>query len=382
LDEKGLNLGTLEYHKNEVRVNLGRLIQKHLAILAQSGAGKSFAAASLIEELLDRDVERGRVAVIVFDVHGEYSSFLERQNGREYYGDRTKVIKAKNFRIGASSLSAGQLISFMPKLTGVGESELAKIINELKMDSKKGTGPYGLEEIISAVEKGAINEKTKWPMIRALKELLEMEIFNKIDRPSLLDIIQPGTLTVFDLSEIIDMRKKHILLLHIARNLFNERRNGNIPPFLLVLEEAHQFAPEGFGSGNEEALAKHMLETIAREGRKFGAALCLISQRPVNLSKTALSQCNTHLYLRISNPADLEHIKQSSEAIDFGALNALTTLKVGEALLVGSAVNYPLFFKVRYRKSPDSRHEKSLEEVAREFENKNEKALLEAKELI
>lgn len=72
------------------------------------------------------------------------------------------------------------------------------------MDSKNGIGPHGLEDIIPAVEKGAINEKSRWPMVRALRKLDEMGSFDKMKRPSLIDIAQPGTLTIFDLSEVID----------------------------------------------------------------------------------------------------------------------------------------------------------------------------------
>ena len=76
-DEKGLNLGKVEYHDTEVKLNLTKLLSKHLAILAQSGAGKSYFTSTLLEELLERKKEQGRVGIIVLDVHGEYSSFAE-----------------------------------------------------------------------------------------------------------------------------------------------------------------------------------------------------------------------------------------------------------------------------------------------------------------
>ena len=71
--------------------------------------------------------------------------------------------------------------------------------------------------------------------------------------------------------------------------------------------------------------------------------MCLISQRPVNLSTTALSQCNTHIILRVTNPNDLDHIQMSSEGIDARVAKSITSLKVGEAILVGEAVNSPVF---------------------------------------
>ena len=76
-----------------------------------------------------------------------------------------------------------------------------------------------------------------------------------------------------------------------------------------------------------------------------------MSQRPVQLSTTALSQCNTNIILRLTNPYDIDHIGESCEGIDKGMLGAITTLRVGEALVVGEAVNLPVFVRVRRRKS-------------------------------
>ncbi|MEM4634167.1 MAG: ATP-binding protein, partial [Candidatus Anstonellaceae archaeon] len=123
----------------------------------------------------------------------------------------------------------------------------------------------------------------------------------------------------------------------------------------------------------EAALAKGPIITIAREGRKFGACLCLISQRPVHLATTALAQCNTNIILRITNPFDIKHIGESCEGIDSDMLDSITTLRVGEALLVGEAVSSPIFVKVRKRKSSFSSKGKELEQIARQFEESREK---------
>ncbi|MBU1120637.1 hypothetical protein KJ660_02050, partial [Candidatus Micrarchaeota archaeon] len=110
------------------------------------------------------------------------------------------------------------------------------------------------------------------------------------------------------------------------------------------------------------------------------ASLCLVSQRPIQLSTTVLSQCNTNIILRITNPYDLKHIGESCEGLDSRSQDMITVLRVGEALMLGEATGFPLFFKVRKRNSMESRHEKSLEKSAVEFEEQNEKELDEAKE--
>jgi len=158
------------------------------------------------------------------------------------------------------------------------------------------------------------------------------------------------------------------LTVYFSKRFFDLRRDGRIPPTLVVVEEAHNFIPSDIQ--RTDALARGILETIAREGRKFGLGLCLISQRPVKLSSTALSQCNTHILLRMTNPYDLKHVAESSEGIDSRSERMITNLRPGEAIIVGAAVNFPVFVKVRRRKSQESKYEKSLTEMAREFEEK------------
>jgi hypothetical protein len=157
---------------------------------------------------------------------------------------------------------------------------------------------------------------------------------------------------VIDLSGFVRLNEKQIIVTYFARKLFNARHRGKIPPFILVVEEAHQFCPEG--TERQHALSKGIIQTIAREGRKFHASLVLISQRPIQLSTTALSQCNTHILLRIVNPYDLKHIGESSEAITSDLIKTLPGLQVGEAIITGNAVNHPLFVQIRQRKSKES----------------------------
>jgi len=179
---------------------------------------------------------------------------------------------------------------------------------------------------------------------------------------------------------LIDLKKKQIIVSYFAQRIFFERRIGKVPPFLLVLEEAHQFVPQM--AKTETAISRSIIRTIAREGRKFGASLCLVSQRPVQLDTTALSQCNTHIILRITNPYDLKHIAESSEGLDNKSIDMITSLRVGEALIVGEATHFPLFFKVRERKSQESKHEISLEKAAFEFEQGSKDRDRETAELL
>jgi len=155
----------------------------------------------------------------------------------------------------------------------------------------------------------------------------------------------------------------------VKHGAFVARRNGRV--FITGN------CPEGVE--RQGAISKGIIETIAREGRKFHASLVLISQRPIQLSTTALSQCNTQILLRIVNPYDQQHIAESNEAITSDLIKSLSGLQVGEAIITGNAVNHPLFVQVRQRKSKESsRLGMSFEDAITSYDDgvkKNEKDL-------
>jgi DNA helicase HerA-like ATPase len=159
-------------------------------------------------------------------------------------------------------------------------------------------------------------------------------------------VVKQGELTIFNLQKEVSIKKKQIILDYVCSRLFYMRRMNQIPPFFLIIEEAHQFCPE---AAHSKAISKPIIETIAREGRKFMACLCLISQRPKKLSTTALSQLNSKMILNIKNPYDLKHLMESSEAITKEYAAMISSLGVGEMLLMGNAINYPIFIDIRER---------------------------------
>ncbi len=345
LDKKGLSLGKIAFHDLDAKLNLTRLFQKHLAILAISGAGKSHLVSVFLEELLDRSDEMGKPSIIVIDPHGEYVGFAED----EKYSKRTRVFnKESPLSISASSLSPYQIMEFLPEISHVQRRELMKIIQDLRTKKKN----YSFKEMVKAIEDSNIKKVTKETMISWISNLSITHLFSNINYPSIKDLAKPGQLSIIDLSEFVRLNEKQMIVTYFARKLFQERHQGNIPPFILIVEESHQFCPEGIE--RQGAISKGIIETIAREGRKFHASLVLISQRPIQLSTTALSQCNTHILLRIVNPYDLKHIAESSEAITNDLIKSLPGLQVGEAIITGNAVNHPLFVQVRQRMSKES----------------------------
>ena len=331
-EEKGLHLGKLEFHPVDVKINMSKLLQKHLAILAMSGAGKSVACSDIIEEILSRKKEHGRIAIVVFDVHGEYTNFAEPVTDSKYtdYSGKTRLIRARDLRIGVSKITPGMFAALLPNASAPKKRELGKVIQKLQQKMKDGQGPYDLNDIKGELLSEMGGKDTKESVITALigwlYELDELQLFGKADNPSLLDLVQPGILTVVDLSDIIHQKKKQVIVSYLAQRLFYERRAKRIPPTTIVLEEAHNFIPNQINK--EGSITKGIMRTIAREGRKFGVSLCLISQRPIQLDTTTLSQCNTQLLLRITNPYDIKHIGESAEGLSAESLGMLTSLRV------------------------------------------------------
>jgi DNA helicase HerA-like ATPase len=289
---------------------------------------------------------------VIFDVHGEYSGMASA------FRDQVKVVRAESVRIAVSEMTIWHFKEFLPEMSGSQARDLSQILAELRSQSRA----FGIEEVIERLrESERVNRNLRAALEGWLFDLQALGVFGRDGWPRWEDVVAPGTAVIVDMERITSLTKKQILLAYIADRLFLLRRRGLIPPTVLVIEEAHTFAP------TESAISKHILETIAREGRKFFMSLVVISQRPVRLSATLLSQTNTNIILRITNPYDLEHIKKSSEMVTGEMTDAISSLAVGEALVVGEAVNFPVFVRVRKSITSD-RFESSFEEAARLYE--------------
>jgi hypothetical protein len=140
----------------------------------------------------------------------------------------------------------------------------------------------------------------------------------------------------------------------IAEDLFDARVTDDLKfPVLLILEEAHNFAP---AQANTPAERRAITTTrqIAQEGRKFNVGLVLISQRPSRLDETTLSQCNSYIIMRMVNPADQNFVRRVVETLAEDEAKMLPDLDVGEAMLSGQLTNFPVLVRM---KPPQSRGE-------------------------
>jgi DNA helicase HerA-like ATPase len=360
--KKGLDVGVVKVTNTNAKINMNRLLNKHFAILSISGGGKSYLTSILIEELLMREEEYGTPAIILFDVHGEYSYLKEIPELK----DKISIQDISYFQISVPKMPLYTFKKYQEDISNVQIRELAKFIKKLKKDEKKKNG-YTIGDIIELLEielEG--NKNTRQALIGWLSNLERLTIFGSQENPILDNIIEKQKLIIFNLQKEISIRKKQIILDYICTRLFNLRRLNKIPPFLLIIEEAHQFSPE---AAHSKAISKPIIEMIAREGRKFMSCLCLISQRPKRLSTTALSQCNSKMVLNIKNPYDLKHLMDSSESITKEYANMISSLGVGEMLLMGTAINYPVFIDIRERLYKSVSEEITLAQVCLKWES-------------
>lgn len=359
-EKEGLQLGRLRQMDIDVNIPLDKLMQKHLAILSISGGGKSYATSVIIEELLRRKKSAGRPAQIIFDVHGEFKSLAFIREHPEFAEVDIQVINGQDIQLSVAQLSPLHFAKISPNMSRPQQRELGKVLTRQKREAKVITIPTLMDEISGR----EMNPLVQEALLGWLGALHGSGLFGYQELPDLELNIKPGKLLIVDLSSIISLWKKQVIVYYMIDRLFSLRREKLIPPIISYVEEAHQFCPE-----NTVSPAKDVIETIAREGRKFLCSLVLISQRPVNLSTTALSQCNSQIILRILNPNDLAYISKTSEGITTETLKTISSLGVGEALLTGACVNYPVFIQIRQRLSDSTYDQVSLAAESQKFEN-------------
>ncbi len=128
--DDGLHVGSIQHHDVPARVSMTRLLQKHLAILAMSGAGKSHLSSVLLEELLGRKPEDGRIAVVVIDIHGEYSGFQHD----DVYGKNVTVVDGADMQVPLRKISPEMLEEWLPGLSAPQKDVMRHALTSLRKE--------------------------------------------------------------------------------------------------------------------------------------------------------------------------------------------------------------------------------------------------------
>jgi molybdopterin-binding protein len=191
------------------------------------------------------------------------------------------------------------------------------------------------------------------------KEQLAKEDVEKLvpDKPSQVTIIDMSLLP-FEVLETITGLIGRLILEFVSR--FPESDRGKLP-MVIALEEAQNYIPEK-NRGDRESIAKKVFERIAREGRKYGISLLVSSQRPSELSKTVLSQCNSFIIHRLQNPEDQKYVRQLVSAANEDILQQLPILPQQHVVIMGDAVRTPVQAKMNTANPrPNSNNPKFIE---------------------
>jgi DNA helicase HerA-like ATPase len=354
------------------------LTSTHLAILASTGAGKSYLAAVVIEELMK---PHNRACVLIVDPHGEYDTLSQMSRHPAFlspdgYEPVVRVLRPKDVHVRFSTLRVGDLrylLEMTDRMSHVLETAYHQLVQRRKEEAGEGGSDHWtsddlIREIHAVADKRRAEDESL--DLRSSAGGLEWRIQGLMKQAQILDdtrhldlraLFQPGQCTVLQLDEV-DRREQQVAVAVLLRRLYQARqdterqrsRQGSdtyLPyPAFVLLEEAHHFAPGG--EGTARVSSAEILRTILAEGRKFGVGVGLISQRPGKLDQDVLSQCMTQILLRIVNPIDQNNVAAAVEGASRDVLDELPALSKGQAIVVGASVNAPVVVAVRERHTP------------------------------
>jgi len=330
----------------KVYVDFGEILRRHLAVLGTTGSGKSYFVKLLLKELSTSPFE-GKIHIL--DPHGEYGEVL-----KPLYGEQLKEVVLENTLL---PLSGDEFENLLKELGFgyyiSGSSSVAKknrdLIHRFFSPSLRGSHLYQkpLEELIKELNLSGNHDR--------LRELL-MELFGEKalkNQPEVLKVLDKNLqkepkVTVWNFKRVDHTRMQANIAALILKTLLTKARREPTPR-LLVVEEAHIFAPEkGYGKvpADRENLSLSLLKRLAAEGRKFNLGLTVISQRAAQVSKYVLSQANSVALFRTLSAPDLEACR-SYLPLSEQTIQILPLLSVGEAILSGLFV--PTALRVRVK---------------------------------
>jgi len=371
IEDTGLKLGNLITQEEvEVQVDIDKMVTRHLAILAMTGAGKSNTVAVITDGLLNVNG-----SILFFDMHSEYVN-AEFSNGQV-----NKI----------NALLNPQYLSFFEL------ARLADISRKAYVQERYFRMAY--KETMESLQKGFINSNEFFIDIKKrLSDLLENEsykddkkritaVLNKmnyledqysnildLNAPNLVNKIKINSANVIDLGSV-DEVASDIIVSHILKKVLSKRKEflrtgqGLSFPVFVIIEEAHILAPK-----NRSTNSKNWISRIAREGRKFGVGLCIVSQSPKSLDPDSLSQANNMIILRLVEPTDQRHVQTASESLSEDLVEQLPSLNIGEAVVLGLMTKIPTLVKIdEFRGKLSGRDLKIVEEWKKSVEEKKKK---------
>ncbi len=376
----------------------------HIGVFGGSGSGKSFGLRVVLEEIMKKNIP-----TIVLDPHfemdfGERAEYLD-QDGYDFTG-KFKCLQVgyhvgvkfedlsaqdlKNLLDAASNLTdamnnvvdilfkrRSSFQSFYNKLSMLTEAQeegsLDRINNRVNdaedIDERKAW--EARREIYISYDKTCPYNSVKGIMWR-LKRLDNEGIFSK-DIREIEEGLQNGQLIVVQ----GNTRMLQVFSTYLLNNLYHKRREYKdaqyrktlaeyFPPFIVVTDEAHNFAPKGYSSPS-----KSILKEISQEGRKYGAFLVLATQRPTLLDETITAQLNTKFIFRTVRASDIQTIKEETD-LTMEETKRLPYLRTGDVFVSSASMGRTIFGRIRAALTGSPHSENPFDELKTRIRDEEE----------
>ena len=392
-----LSIGKYSIDENaEAFLDGDKLFQRHAVVVGSTGSGKSWCVAKIIEQIAKLPMANS----ILFDIHGEYSGANFKADGIQHFriANPSDLGKTGNLANGVLMLPYWLLTyeEMLAMLLDRSDSnapnqamlfsktvftEKQKYLEEIKDTVFKDTitidspVPYKIESVIQELTRldeemvtGSRGDK-QGPFFGKLTRFIQrLEAKNQDKRLGFLFQISEDELQLDWLNDFcsalmhgseLNGKKSGVKIIDfsevpsdvlplviglVARLVFTVQQwttKENQHPICLLCDEAHLYIPERTNQDSASELGLKSFERIAKEGRKYGVSLTVISQRPAEVNRTVLSQCNNFISLRLSNAEDQSVIKRLLPDNLTGLTEVLPILDIGEALIVGDASLLP-----------------------------------------
>ena len=383
-------------------LNGNKLFQRHAIVVGSTGSGKSWTTA----RLLDQIAKLPQANVVLFDIHGEYRPLVSEafrhlriagpsdiENGRglddgvlhlpywllgyealvSMFVDRSDQNAPNQSMIMTRTVVDTKKAALDPArhkeildnftIDSPVPFDINAVLDNLKMldaqmvpGARSGSekqGPYHgkLSRLIGRLEAKRYDRRLAF-LFRPPAECMDMgwleRVVHAISAGRASQEGEVGGIKIIDFSEVpSDVLPLMVSLL--AQIVFSSSlwtQNDKRHPIAIMCDEAHLYMPERMQADSSDAVAVEIFERIAKEGRKYGIGLVVISQRPSEVNRTVLSQCNNVIAMRLTNGDDQSVIKRllPDSLGSFGDL--LPVLDVGEALVVGDASLLPTRIRI------------------------------------
>jgi DNA helicase HerA-like ATPase len=339
------------------------LLGKHFAVLGTTGAGKSCAVTVILRSIL---AEHPNGHVVLLDPHNEYASA---------FADMAELLNPSNLQLPYWLLNFEEIAHILVEPGEQRFTQLA-LLKDAIVQAKRAMSPedeyltvdtpvpYRLSDLISALQEGmgkfnkadgAASYLGLISRIEGLRsdrryafmfESLAVRDNMRQILAQLLRIPADGKpITIIDIaglpSEVVDVVVSVLFRLVFELAAWSDR--GAAPPVLLVCEEAHRYVPQDEVAAF--APTKRVISRIAKEGRKYGVTLCLVSQRPSEVAIGSLAQCNTVFALRLTNEHDQSFVARALPENARWLVDSLPSLNTQEAVVVGDGVTVPVHIR-------------------------------------